>query len=434
MDTKKNQNPIFFRGRPLTALKYKPGTNSHYYSEEKALAIAEREAVKIGITRVADVTGIDRIGIPVVNSIKPSLKGSCIQHGKGITLRAAKVSAIMESAERHYALNADIDSFMGTYNEVKKSFPVIPIDKMLCFKSSLFHEELSIYWTLGWDIMNQVEVAAPLAMVELAGEKTIARNFSTGHFQFTSNGLAAGFTMLEAISQAIFEVVERDAITCNSFASSASGSVFPLKRVELSSIQYPDILSLLAQFEKAGIKPGLFDCTVDTDIPTFNCYLLDDERHPSFLLTQGMGTDLDPVTAIARSMTEAAQTRAVYKSGARDFFFLEQYEALLPKRSSNFQSILNEVPASVDLSAAEPVLIETYEEIIQICLEKFKQLGLEQVLVFPLTKEENEITVVRVLVPGMEGQLFSTSRTGERANRYFKESELLGTEFKGAKL
>jgi ribosomal protein S12 methylthiotransferase accessory factor len=418
MNAEEKQYPLYFRQIRLSARKHKTGTNSHYYSEDQALAIAQKQAEKIGVTRLADVTGLDRIGIPVVNSIKPAVEGSCIQHGKGLTLKAAKISALMESLERHCARNAAVQSFFGTYNQVKEAHAVIPIDKMVHFKSSLFHADLSVYWTLGWDIMNQREVAAPLAAVELAGTKTIARNFSTGHFEFTSNGLAAGFTLIEAISQAIFEVVERDAITCNTFASHAAGSFFPLRKVELGSVKFPEINALLERFTRAGVQPGLFDCTVDTDIPTFNCYLLD-ERDPDFLLTHGMGADLDPVTAMARAMTEAAQTRAVFRSGARDFFFSEECEAVLTKRSAMFCRILSDIPASVDLSSRQPVLIEDYEKIIHLCLEKLKRLGLKQVVVFPLTKDE-DIPVVRVLIPGLEGHLLSASRPGERAARYLK--------------
>ena len=157
---------------------------------------------------------------------------------------------------------------------------------------------------------------------------------------------------------------------------------------------------------------------MDTDIPTFNCYLLD-LADPAFMMTHGMGTDMDPVTAVVRAMTEAAQSRAVFRSGERDFAFSEEIESFRTKRSDIYKSISDKISASVNMSDIKQVLIEDYEEIVNISLEKLKKAGLEQVLVFPLTREEHDIIVVRVLIPGMEGQLFSSSLPGARAAKYF---------------
>lgn len=412
---------IKYNGKSLSAQKHSKELCSHYYSDDEAFYRAKYIASEIGVKRLANVTGYDRIGIPVINSVKPSVKGSCVQHGKGMTVKAAKVSALMESFERHYALNASIDSFMGTYNEIKEQFNMIPFEKLLLTKNTVFHKDIPIYWTVGWDIMNQIEVAAPLAMTELAGNKTMANNLSTGHFHLTSNGLASGFDFLEAISQALFEIVERDAITCNTYASSAANSFFPLKRVDLNTIKHPEVNSLLKRFFDADVYPVLFDCTVDTDIPVYNCYLLD-KKDPSFMVTHGMGADLDYVSAMARSMNEAAQSRAVFLSGVRDITFAEEYEHLTALRSDAYYSILEEKNYNtVDMSAIEPVIVDNYEEIISICLNKLKRAGLEQVIVFPLTKEEDGVWVVRVIVPGMEGYILPSSMLGSRAVKYFKK-------------
>jgi len=58
-----------------------------------------------GVTRVADITDLDRVGIPVFSSIRPTAESGAITiyNGKGLTKEEAKVSAIMEAIERYSA-------------------------------------------------------------------------------------------------------------------------------------------------------------------------------------------------------------------------------------------------------------------------------------------------------------------------------------------
>lgn len=413
-------NEIFFRGRSLSARKYDSDVGSHLYSEDVALEKALSLSEGIGVTRLADVTGFDRIGIPVYNSIKPAVNGSCCQHGKGLTRKASKISALMESFERHFALETLVPSFVDTYDHVKDQYPVIPLDRMLLARSNLFHETLPIHWALGWDIMNNCETAAPLATVELAGKRTLSRDYSTGHFQVSSNGYASGFHLLEALSQGLIEVVERDAITCNNFQSYAGNRFFPVNLVNIDSIQSDIIQSLVEQFRSADIEPALFDCTVDTNIPTFNCYLFD-KKNPSYMLTHGMGSSCNYLTAMSRAMTEAAQSRAVFNSGERDFAFREEYEILQMKSSSLLYGEFQSLKSTVDFSETEPIQHDTYEEIVAHCLDKLRNVGIKQCLVFQMTPEDMEIVVAKVIIPGMEGILLSSSQPGTRAKSYYQK-------------
>lgn len=57
----------------------------------------------MGITRVADVTGLDRIGIPVVMVCRPNARSLAVSQGKGIDIEAATVSGLMESVELYHA-------------------------------------------------------------------------------------------------------------------------------------------------------------------------------------------------------------------------------------------------------------------------------------------------------------------------------------------
>jgi ribosomal protein S12 methylthiotransferase accessory factor YcaO len=57
----------------------------------------EPVAPVIGLTRLANITGLDVIGIPVWVGIRPNSRGLSTSQGKGLTDAAAKASALMES-------------------------------------------------------------------------------------------------------------------------------------------------------------------------------------------------------------------------------------------------------------------------------------------------------------------------------------------------
>ena len=58
---------------------------------------------QFGITRLANVTGLDRIGIPVWMCIRPNGRSLSVSQGKGVTAELAQASAVMESIELYHA-------------------------------------------------------------------------------------------------------------------------------------------------------------------------------------------------------------------------------------------------------------------------------------------------------------------------------------------
>ena len=57
----------------------------------------------MGITRLADVTGLDRIGVPVFQAIRPLSRSVSVSQGKGLSPDAARASALMEAVETWHA-------------------------------------------------------------------------------------------------------------------------------------------------------------------------------------------------------------------------------------------------------------------------------------------------------------------------------------------
>jgi ribosomal protein S12 methylthiotransferase accessory factor len=78
--------------------------------------------------------------------------------------------------------------------------------------------------------------------------------------------------------------------------------------------------------------------------------------------------------------------------------------------------------AQVDVSGLQAGSNPTFEQDLTDVLARLRGIGLDQVLVFDLTHEELGISVVRVIVPGLEAcSLLQSYARGPRA-RAFAES------------
>jgi ribosomal protein S12 methylthiotransferase accessory factor len=371
----------------------------------------------IGLTRIANITGLDRIGIPVTISYRPNSYSVVTSSGKGTNLEAAMVSAAMESVELYCAETGDLPEINLPYAQVAENYQVIPLENLPLRENSLFNVNRPEQWCLGWDILNQNEVAVPVQIVSMNYHKFWYKDFtSLGSFAMGSNGLASGNHFLEAVSSALYEVIERDAISCHleAYVKTYGMSGYRMPRVRLETIEYPAVKELLAKFEAAQVVPVLFDCTVDTEVPVYRAQLYDPTgRLPS---SHGYGAHLDPEVAMVRALTEASQTRAILISGARDDVFHQYYVALSVKRNGTSEaSELESNPPTVDAREWKSQATPTFEEDIAIILEKLKQAGLDQVIIFDLSPPEWEISVVRAIVPGLEATFHNNYKPNKRA-------------------
>src|SRR5579863_8210093 len=70
----------------------------------------------IGITRVANITGLDYVGIAVATCIRPTAKHLSVSQGKGLSQELAEISAIMEAAEAFHMENSSSPVCNGSYH------------------------------------------------------------------------------------------------------------------------------------------------------------------------------------------------------------------------------------------------------------------------------------------------------------------------------
>jgi ribosomal protein S12 methylthiotransferase accessory factor len=103
-------------------------------------------------------------------------------------------------------------------------------------------------------------------------------------------------------------------------------------------------------------------------------------------------------------------------SGARDDIFHQYYTTLRLQRNRNAEvGIFEASPATIDAKDRKSQATSTFEEDIEVILGKLKRVGLNQVIVFDLTPPGWEISVVRVIVPGLEASFHTTYNPKKRA-------------------
>src|SRR5512132_23241 len=317
-----------FRKRILMGVTLKVLRRGRHRSAslDDTLKRALRLAPVMGITRVANVTGLDAVGVPVVMVCRPNSRSVAVSQGKGIDLASARASGLMEAAELYHAETITLPLRLATYEEVRYQYNVVEIDELPRDSDSRFHPNLRLLWCEGRDLLNDENVFVPYEMVHT--------NYTTplpdGHGCFTasSNGLASGNATIEAISHGICEVVERDATALWKYRDKET---LDKNRLELASIDDAMCQAVLGRLEGAGLTVAAWDITSDIEIAAFACLIVpkDDNAmwHPA--LASGYGCHPAREVALLRALTEAAQVRLTLISGLRDDLRIDEYEQLL---------------------------------------------------------------------------------------------------------
>src|SRR3954465_14463995 len=107
---------IDLRGRPPKG--FRAGTH-RVIPPAETLARLRPHLEEYSITRLANVTELGEIGIPVVLAIRPNARSLSVAQGKGVDLAAAKVSALMESIEQHHAEHDRLGVRWASYEDLR---------------------------------------------------------------------------------------------------------------------------------------------------------------------------------------------------------------------------------------------------------------------------------------------------------------------------
>ena len=392
-------------------IKYFKGTH-RIIPPNETIKNNEEKCKIAGITRITEITHLDRIGLPVFSAIRPTSQDGAISiyGGKGISSEHAKASAMMEGFERYSAEKQCENLVTGTVSEISSKGNTIDVESLNLPKD--FKKEnielFNLEWNICHDLISGDDYYVPSNAIY--HPYVLEDNSCESLFKSNTNGLASGTSLEEAILHGMFEVIERDA-----------WSIFELthknyKQIDLDSIESETVNDAISKFSENDIKIKLMDFTADVNIPTIAASADDTLLKDAGLLTLGIGTHLDPEVAVLMALTEVAQSRATQIHGARedtvraDFARTAGYERMKRINKYYFQ----EEDEKIRLSDIENRSTDSITKDIDIVLDELKSNEIEHVLYYDLTRPELNVNVVRVIIPTMELYSIDPSRAGYR--------------------
>jgi ribosomal protein S12 methylthiotransferase accessory factor len=376
---------------------------------------------ELGITRVANVTGMDDVGIPVAMAVRPNARSLSVGFGKGLDLDAARASAIMEALEQQLAERIDLPLRLASAAELGARRPLVDLARLPRGPRPLGPRTRTL-WIEGREVLSGRSAFVPYELVHL--DLTLPLPEGSGHFPLGSNGLASGNAPLEAICHGLYELVERDAAALFAARSAAAQAS---RRVDLATIDDPDARALLGKFDLAGVDVALWDLTTDVGLPVFLCEALDRERNPFRPLgaARGFGCHGSRAVAAIRALTEAAQSRIARILASRDDILSARLDAIAADEADAAHRARRRSPPGPGrrFGDAPDRIAATFEEDLAFACARLEDAGLGPVVAVDLSAPRLPVSVVRVVAPGLEGVAEAPGvRPGPRVRRAAEEA------------
>ena len=388
-------------GEPVSAPKtYFRGTHRSVSPAETLCRFGTRLS-EFGITRLADITGLDSIGLPVYVAIRPNSRNLSTSQGKGADHDSAKASAMMESIESWHAERPELPLVHDSYRSLRRTHDAVDPLALPATAGQTPRHDVPYFWARGWDLMSGRWTYVPYEAVTL---NFVFPPAYRPTFRVSSNGLASGNHRLEATVHALCEVIERDALALWSLRW--AGERTP-PAVDLTTVDHEACRHVLSLLDEAGVVPIAWDITSDTGLPAYSCQVVerpDAARWRTIGPAAGHGCHLSPAVALMRALTEAVQSRLTLISGSRDDAFYRSYEAFADR--DNLERAWRRIERTVErvpFASRAPLDTATFEDDLRTVLERLRAVGVTSAVVVDLTRPEVGIPVVKVVVPGLEG-------------------------------
>jgi YcaO-like protein with predicted kinase domain len=378
----------------------------------------------MGITRVANVTGLDRIGVPVVMVCRPNSRSLAVHQGKGLDLAAAKASGVMEAIECYHAEHMVQAVMLAGHAELcRAGYCLADVGRLPRVADSLFNEHFRLLWVEGTDLLRQRSTTwVPHEMVHADYRMPMPQG--SGCFMATTNGLASGNSPMEAIAHGLAELIERDARALWSMRGEAEQRASAL---DLASVDDPECRDVIGLFERAGLSVTVWNATSDIPMPCFLCRIGEPGGLPGGFDGGFYGAGAHPTRGIAllRALTEAAQSRLTKIAGSRDDMAPDHYEDHPAVEAAAFANMAPAAGQAGHRFGDIPTFDgASFEEDVGWMLSRLEAAGIEQAVMVDLSKPEFGIPVVRMVVPGLEGMHTKAGWTpGRRAAAILKGAE-----------
>lgn len=408
--------PLVVGGVELRGRKVPGNAGERSVPADEVLARIRPYFGQAGISRLANLTGLDDLGIPVTLAVRPNGRVLSNSAGKGLTLDASLASAAMEALELYHAEDFTVPTQWASYLEAYAEWDAPRPAHLPLTSWAPFDVERPYEWVEGTDLSTGRAVALPASMVRMGDREGRRRDLYA--FQVTSNGLASGNSLAEAVHSGLLEVIERDAVTCWEHRRFTTGDVPPIATIDLFGSEA--LSSLTRQLEERGAELLLFDCTVDTLVPVFMAFVFStaERTRP---VCKGYGASLDPATAAIRAATEAVQARTVMIAGSRDDLHRHRFANVdWGETIDHLRGLETAATHRRDwrLLSSTGTTGVTFEGEIRLMTRLLATVGMDRTVVVDLTRPTLPVSVVKVVVIGAEGILTEDYAPGARATAW----------------
>jgi ribosomal protein S12 methylthiotransferase accessory factor len=383
---------------------------------------AEKVARTIGITRVALVGELDELSVQISQAYRPESPWSTTAgSGKSETRAGARIGGILEEAEKYAQERFTRVDKLASYKELLRSRHAVvdPRDLDLPYDTR-YDPDGQIEWTRCYDLLRNETCYVPSALVICDRVKNdVLYCVRLGEKIFSSSGLASGFTLEEALTHALCEVIERHALRIAELHNSNPGTP---RRAEYRFVDLATASAGVRRLARKLIAPGhqlrVLDMTADVKLPCFEARLFSFDPVKPF---SAVGTACHPNAEVAMHMAllEAAQTKIGNVSGSREDLTLAARSLGRHERPRPFRSAREAEWYGEDAPFKAFDQIESFASAdaladVRYVLQRLRAAGVERALAVDYTLPAlRPMRAVRVLLPGLESA--NQFYTGPRA-------------------
>jgi ribosomal protein S12 methylthiotransferase accessory factor len=339
---------------------------------------------RFGITRIADVTGLDTLGVPVVMSVRPLATTLSVSQGKGQSIELARISAAMEAIELWHAERVRPPASgcgVAAARDLELPYRLADITE----PGSLIGDATPLDWVDATGMLTGARVPVPADAAVY--RRSADHPWQPAGLEWNSNGLASGNNWHEACLHALYEVVERD-----SACGPGRDAAVP---VDVRTIDDPGCAALVERMLAAGATLAVGLLPSRLDIPVFRAAVWS----PEFPVTSiGWGAHGEAGVALSRAVTEAAQSRLTAIVGSRDDLS-RVYDHV---RTSGGRSPAEQAPGRPWSRIAAGLTVgfaDVAAELRWLCEKVARVTGREPLAVDLSTRDD--FAVVKVFAPGL---------------------------------
>jgi len=349
---------------------------------------------RLGVTRLADVTGLDRIGLPVIAAVRPLSLNITVSFGKGRTSREAAVSALMEAAELRYSETPPVPLRHGRFADLARAGAIDP-NRLDPLTQNRDLQVMPFDWVAGEDLGSDAPCLVPWPVVSM--DYSVKARSTRRHLKFGATGLAAGFDRDRAILHGLYEVIER---ACHETWNAGSDADRAASLLDLQRVSDPAVRDLVQRIEQAGLPLLAWDMTGPAGVPCYLAEIIDVGFGATTAFAQGAAADLSPAAALDRAIAEAVQVRLAYISGGRDDLDHSDYGNRFELTVANREWVAARLRPRRRLPAEPRATLPAAAKITEL-RKRLARAGYGAVIAVPLTAPGDPLQVVKVIVPAL---------------------------------